>query len=130
MAAPETGGARERVRTFAQSDFDRFAALTGDDNPIHTDAAYAAASVWERTVAHGMFLYSCLCGLLEEAFPGAVQVSQDLRFPAPTYTGEAMTLRVAPAGVEDGLTVAAVEVVDPRGTVTCTGEARLRMGAA
>ncbi len=128
MAAPEAG-ARERVRVFAQEDFDRFAALTGDDNPIHVDAEYAAASVWGRTVAHGMFLYSCLCGLLGEAFPGAVQVSQDLMFPAPTYTGEPMTLRVTPAGVEDGLVVAAVEVVDPRGTITCTGEARLRTGA-
>ena len=130
MATAEVGEVRRRSRVFAQDHFDRFAALSGDDNPIHVDADYAATTIWGRTVAHGMFLYSCLCGLLSEAFPGAVQEQQDLMFPAPTYTGEEMTLTATVTGRGGNVLTVAVEVLDPRGTVTCTGEARLRWEAA
>ena len=129
MAQPEVGSTWVRIRTFTQGDFDRFAALSGDDNPIHVDADYSAATVFERPVAHGMLLYSCLCGLLSEAFPASVQEGQELKFPAPTFTGEEMTLR-AEVTAMDGLRVTvAVEVVDPDGTPTCIGEAMLRLGA-
>ncbi|MGZ3427312.1 MAG: MaoC/PaaZ C-terminal domain-containing protein, partial [Polyangia bacterium] len=47
--------ARRRV---TQADFDRFARLSGDDNPIHVDAAFAARTRWGKTLAHGMMLYS------------------------------------------------------------------------
>lgn len=127
MATPEPGAVLERVRTFTQDDYDAFAALTGDDNPIHVDAEYAAATTWERTVAHGMFLYSCLCGLLAELCPGAVQEGQDLMFPAPTYTGEPMTLRAEVIVAAGSALTVAVEVRDPEGTVTCRGESRLRV---
>ena len=126
MARPEPGAFLERVRTFTQDDYDAFAALTGDDNPIHVDADYAASTIWGRPVAHGMFLYSCVCGLLSEAFPGAAQLRQDLMFPAPTYTGEPMTFRATVAGRDGDVLTVEVEVTDPDGTVTCTGEAALR----
>ena len=57
-------------RTFSQSDFDRFAALSGDDNPIHVDPEFAARSKFGRTVAHGMFLYGNVCRLLGTPLPG------------------------------------------------------------
>ena len=129
MARPEPGAVLERVRTFTQDDYDAFAALTGDDNPIHIDPEYSAATAFGRTVAHGMFLYSCLCGLLEQLCPGAVQVGQDLMFPAPTYTGEPMTLRAEVTEAAGPELTVAVEVRDPEGTVTCRGESRLRMEA-
>ena len=37
--------------------FDRFARLSGDDNPIHVDPAFSARTRFGRTVAHGMLLY-------------------------------------------------------------------------
>jgi acyl dehydratase len=129
MALPEVGAVATRRRTFTQDDFDRFAALSGDDNPIHVDREYSAAFWFGATVAHGMFLYSCLCGLLNEAFPGSVQERQDLMFPAPTYTGVEMTLGATVESVEAGRATVLVEIRDPDGTVTCSGRAVLRREA-
>jgi 3-hydroxybutyryl-CoA dehydratase len=69
-----------------------FARLSGDDNPIHVDPAFAAQTRFGRTVSHGMLLYGVICGVLSRHFPGAVQLEQRFTFPAPTYTDEAMTI--------------------------------------
>jgi acyl dehydratase len=80
-------------RAFTQGDFDRFAALSGDDNPIHCDPVFAKTSHFGATVAHGMMLYSTISKGLSEAFgPCAVQLEQDLMFPNPTYVGEDVTV--------------------------------------
>jgi acyl dehydratase len=107
---------------FTQEDFDRFAVLSGDDNPIHVDAEYAATTWFERPVAHGMLLYSALCGLLSHTFPGAVQTEQHLMFPRPTFTGDEMTLRAEVTGVSGDRAEVAVEITNPAGDATCRGE--------
>ena len=83
-------------RVFSQSDFDRFAALSGDDNPIHVDPEFAARSKFGRTVAHGMFLYGNVCRMLGTPLPNpdGVQVEQELMFPSPTFAGEEVEIRV------------------------------------
>jgi acyl dehydratase len=58
------------VRSFTQADFDCFARLSGDDNPIHVDAEFSARSRFGRTVAHGLLLCSVLRGLIEKLAPG------------------------------------------------------------
>lgn len=128
MAPPEPGASAEAVRVFSQEDFDRFAELTGDHNPIHVDSAYSATSLFGRTAAHGMFLYSCLCALMVDAFPGAVQESQDLMFPAPTFAGEPITLRAEVTTVEGTRVVVSTTITREDGTATCIGEAVLRTG--
>ncbi|MCF8177548.1 MAG: MaoC family dehydratase N-terminal domain-containing protein [Sulfuritalea sp.] len=76
-------------RVLLQTDFDRFAKLTGDDNPIHCDPEFAAKSHFGATVAHGMLLYSCICkALTEQIGPGVVQLEQTLMFPNPTFSGD------------------------------------------
>jgi acyl dehydratase len=114
-----------RRRALTQGDFDRFAALSGDDNPIHVDPDYAAASRFGRPVAHGMLLYSVICGVLGEVFPGAVQVSQTLMFPAPTFAGEDLTVEARVVVRRGSRAEVAVEVRNPAGEATCTGTAVL-----
>ena len=80
-------------RVLLQADFDRFARLTGDDNPIHCDPAFAAKSHFGATVAHGMLLYGCICkALTEQVGPGVVQMEQTLMFPNPTYVGDRLRI--------------------------------------
>ena len=116
------------TRTFTQADFNRFAALSGDDNPIHVDPAFSARTKFGRTVAHGMLLYSALCGLLSQHVPNAEQLEQDLRFPSPTYVGEEITLQliVREVNADDHTARLAATITRPSGEVSCEGSMLIR----
>ena len=45
-------------RTLTQQDFDLFAKLSGDSNPIHVDPEFSARTRFGKTVSHGMLLFS------------------------------------------------------------------------
>jgi len=111
-------------RTFDQRDFDRFAALSGDDNPIHVDPAFAARTRFGRTVCHGMLLYSTICrALTDELGPGFAQQEQELMFVTPTYTGEEVGVRleVTVLWPEQGLAAINTLVTRPDGSIACQG---------
>jgi len=117
----------EREHTFTQADFDAFAVLSGDDNPIHVDPEFSARTRFGRTVAHGLLLCSVLRGLVDELAPGARLAEQQVMFPAPTFADEAMRFVVEAA---DAATVdLRVERLDD-GSVTCSGTARLALERA
>ncbi len=72
---------------FSQDEVNRFAELTGDTNPAHTDAAYAATTLFKRPILHGMLgaaLFSKVFGTL---FPGegTIYLKQSLNFLRPMY---------------------------------------------
>ncbi len=118
------GAAATLYRTFDQRDFDRFAALSGDDNPIHVDPVFAARTRFGRTVCHGMLLYSTICRALTDALgPGFVQREQELMFVTPTYTGEevAVRLEVTALQMESGLADISTVVTRPDGSIACQG---------
>ncbi|HSJ53627.1 MAG TPA: MaoC family dehydratase [Anaerolineae bacterium] len=120
-------------RLFRQADFDRFAAISGDDNPIHVDPAFAARTRFGRTVAHGMFLYSLVSGVLGTRLPGpgTLQVDQELVFPNPTYAQE-VTVRVEVIDVDPdgGLADLATAVLRADGTPGLEGRTRVRLPGA
>ena len=119
-------------RVLLQNDFDRFAKLTGDDNPIHCDPEFAAKSHFGATVAHGMMLYSCICkALTEQIGPGVVQLEQTLMFPAPTYTGDRLRVGLQVEAEADGQLEIITEVakVGAGGTAIPTATGRCRVVA-
>lgn len=128
------GQAASVRRVFLQRDFDRFAALSGDDNPIHVDAAFSAHSKFGRTVAHGMLLYSAVCGVLgtELPGPGTLQLAQELVFPNPTCAGEEVTVRVEVTAIDEarGLVELATSVVKADGSAGLQGKTVVCMAHA
>ena len=128
-SSPE-GNAQFR-RVLLQQDFDRFAKLTGDDNPIHCDPALAAKSHFGATVAHGMLLYACLCKALAELLPGpgAVQLEQSLMFPHPTFVGDPISVSLVVESSAGGVLDIATVVTKPGGDgnplASATGKARV-----
>jgi acyl dehydratase len=74
--------------SFSQLDFNRFASLSGDTNPIHIDSSFAARTKFGGTVAHGMLLYSAISRCLSEQYPTNMQISVQLKFPNPTYINQ------------------------------------------
>ena len=92
-SAPLIGRAARWRRRVTQEDFDRFARVSGDDNPIHVDAAFAARTRLGRTLAHGMMLYSIVVHLIRaELLPGSVELEQDLVFPGPIFAGDELVI--------------------------------------
>jgi acyl dehydratase len=118
-------------RSFTQSDFDRFAALSGDDNPIHVDPKFSARTKFGRTVAHGMFLYSVVCSVLGTRLPGpgTLQLEQALMFPSATFTGEEIEIRVelTQANPTQGLAELSTFVIRPDGKPGLQGRTRVRL---
>jgi len=114
------------VKVFKQEDFDRFAQLSGDNNPIHTDPEFSAGTRFGRTVAHGLLLCSVLRGLTEQLVPGGRLDAQAVMFPAPTYANEAMQFAIEITDQDDDGFELALEVkrMDDE-VVTCQGHARV-----
>ncbi len=79
-----------------QTEFDAFAGVSGDDNPIHVDPDFSARTKFGRTVSHGMLIFTKLWGLLQRQHPGARLNHQSLMFPNPTFVDDRVTLVVRP----------------------------------
>jgi acyl dehydratase len=122
MSAPEA----TMVHSFTQDEFDRFARLSGDDNPIHTDPEFSARTHFGRTVAHGLLLCSLLRGVVDQLVPGARMLSQSVMFPAPTFTDEPMRFHVAITRQEGSARELELSVTRvSNGEVSCQGNCRV-----
>ncbi|HEX6386605.1 MAG TPA: MaoC family dehydratase [Anaerolineae bacterium] len=119
-------------RIFSQADFDRFAALSGDYNPIHVDPGYAAQTAFGRPVAHGMFLYSVICAELNQLLPGVIQLEQEMMFTSPTYAGEEVVIQLRVTGVWPAEAFAELEtaIIKPDGTRGFEGRTVVRLDQA
>jgi acyl dehydratase len=108
------------TRTLTQADFDAFARISGDDNPIHVSPEFAARTRFGRTVAHGMMLYSVLWTLMRRHRPGARHAAQSLMFPSPSFADEPLVFE----GIDDDEDTIALEVRRVAdGTVVCQAAA-------
>jgi len=73
-----------------------FFTLSGDRNPIHRDAAFAASTTFGEPIAPGMLTASWIAAVIgsELPGPGCVYLSQSLKFLRPVKVGETITARV------------------------------------
>lgn len=53
-----------RGRTITEADIVRFAGISGDWFPLHTDQEYAARTDYGARIAHGMLIISVATGLI------------------------------------------------------------------
>ena len=104
-----------------QAEFDAFARISGDDNPIHVDPDFSANTGFGRTVSHGMLIYSKLWALLHAGWPGRRHRMQEMMFPNPSFAGETLDLTVT----ADGAQIAMTAVRRADGAVCFTGRAEL-----
>jgi acyl dehydratase len=116
---------------FTQEDFDRFADLTGDNNPIHVDPEFSARTHFGQTVAHGMLLYSTICRGLSTKFPGPgfLQIKQDMMFQNPTYTNTEITVKLKVINFQAASQLAELSTVIelPDGKRACNGSTTVHL---
>ena len=83
-------------RTVTKQDIELYATVSGDANPTHLDEAFAKQAKFKGTVAHSMFSAGLISSVLGNRLPGAgtVYLAQELRFAAPVYADDTITVTV------------------------------------
>ena len=73
-----------------------FVTLSGDRNPIHRDAAFAASTSFGEPIAPGMLTDALIASVIgsELPGPGCIYLSQTLKFLRPVRLGDTITARV------------------------------------
>ncbi|CAM9093051.1 unnamed protein product [Phaeothamnion confervicola] len=87
---PRAGQTLLVVHSFDGHSVGAFAALAGDNNPIHLDEQFALAEFSGRIV-HGMLVASLFATLFGRTIPKSLYVSQTLRFSEVVLVGEPVT---------------------------------------
>jgi len=85
--------------TVSEADIVAFADVSGDRNPVHLDADYAATTMLKERIAHGMLSAAYISAVfgMKLPGPGAIYISQTLKFKAPVKIGDTVvtTVKVA-----------------------------------
>lgn len=117
----------ERSHTVTEKDLILFAAVSGDHNPVHLDAEYAASTPFKGQIAHGMFTGALISAALAMDLPGpgTVYLGQNLSFRKPVMIGDALTVELTVASKHDSKPVVTLNCVvsNQDDKVVATGEA-------
>jgi 3-hydroxybutyryl-CoA dehydratase len=114
------------AKTVTDADIVLFAGVSGDTNPVHLDADYAAGTQFKERIAHGMLTAAFISAVLGARMPGpgSIYLSQTLRFKAPVRIGDTVTAEARVTAIDAGrrrVTLATVCRVGD--TVVVEGEA-------
>ena len=90
---------RTPARTVTEADVVAFAGLSGDFNPIHTDAEFAAATPFKQRIAHGALGLSIATGLgartgMLDGTAIAFLGIEDWKFSKPIFLGDTVQVRM------------------------------------
>ena len=116
-------------KLITQEQIERYAAASGDFNPIHVDHEFAATSQFGRTIAHGMLVTASISEMMTLAFGETWPQSGRLkiRFRAPVHPGDRISTYGEVKGVRDRdgtrSVACSVGVRIENGEVAITGDA-------
>lgn len=114
-------------KTITEKEVQLFGELTGDFNPVHFDEEFAKTTQFKRRIAHGMLGASLISAILANQLPGrgTVYLSQTLKFTAPVYLGDTVTVSVTVTNIKEGKPIVTLETVciNQTGETVIKGEA-------
>ena len=121
------GQTAEYSKTVSENDVRLFAAVSGDINPVHLDADYAATTDFKEPIAHGMLTGALVSAALAMVLPGpgSIYLGQSLRFTLPVKIGDTVTITLTVREKKDKrqFVVLDCRASNQRGDVVATGEA-------
>ncbi len=90
----KVGETQTLIKLITELDVRKFVDMTGDDNPLHVDRAYAETTAFKDVVVHGMLGASFISTVIGTKLPGtgALWVSQNMEFLLPVRLGDTLTI--------------------------------------
>jgi acyl dehydratase len=88
------GDAVRFTKTLSEADVERFAAASGDTNPIHLDQEWAERTRFGGRIVHGILASGLISAALARLPGGVIYLSQDVEFRAPVRLGDRITADV------------------------------------
>ena len=121
------GESAEITREVGQADIELFAVVSGDVNPAHLDADYAAGTRFKGVIMHGMWGGAVISALLGTRLPGpgTIYLSQSLAFKRPVSLGDVITTTITAKAKRDDKKLVTFDcvAVNQRGEKVIEGEA-------
>ncbi len=116
-------------RTVTEDLVDMFAAVSGDHNPVHLDAEFAAGTQFGQRIAHGMIAGAFISAAIatEMPGPGTIYLGQEVQFRAPVFLGDELTVNLEVTDKHESkpwVTLSTV-VVNQEGKAVVKGEAKV-----
>lgn len=89
----QIGDSASFSKTVTETDVILFAGITGDLNPAHINAEYAAKSMFKQRIAHGILSAGFISNVLAMQLPGpgTIYLGQELKFTKPVFFGDTVT---------------------------------------
>lgn len=129
MPSFKAGDSATFSKTITEADIVLYAGITGDTNPLHINAEYAAGTRFGERIAHGMLTAGLISAVIGTKLPGpgAIYMSQTLDFKGPVHIGDTITAtgRITDYDGARGPMVMQTECTNQRGKTIVSGEAKI-----
>lgn len=98
-------------KTLTREDVIFFAHCSGDINPVHLNADYAATTVFGEPVGHGMWTGALISAAIATRLPGpgSIYRSQTLSFKHPVKIGDTVTVTLTVSDVKARIKLVTLE---------------------
>lgn len=131
FANVKEGDRESLVKLITEADIRRFVEMTGDDNPLHVDAAYASTTPFKEIVVHGMLGASFISTVIGTKLPGpgALWVSQAMEFKLPVRMGDTLTVTctVLRKHMRDRLLELETCITNQHGQIVLAGQGKVKV---
>ena len=121
-------------KTVTAEDIAKFADVSGDTNPLHSDAEYAARTRFKQPIAHGILAAGVISAALGTRLASnsvVIYLAQNLQFRAPVSIGDTVTATVEATRVDTERSQVALDTVvtNQDGTDVIRGDALVMIDA-
>ena len=123
----KVGDSAEFAKTISEADIYMFAGVTGDLNPFHINEDFSKDTFFKGRIAHGILLAGFISTVIgcHLPGPGAIYVSQELKFKAPARIGDTITAKakVTEVNTEKNRVILQTTCTNQNGDLVVDGQA-------
>lgn len=126
----KVGQVTEFEQTITEDLVNKFAEITGDYNPLHTDQRYASTTQFKERIIHGMLIASFFSTLVGMYCPGkrSLYLTQTINFKSPLKINKKIKIKGEVKQKIDALKVILIKTtVFSENVVIINGEAKVKI---